>query len=125
MSCEHLETRPAHGLFVCGTGTDVGKTYVSCEIAKKLVAENISVGVYKPVASGAVVEKDQLVSTDALALQRAAACDDGREIRHAIGRNPVPGGASGDLTRRLGESQRPAYMRLPIAVYCIAQSNRI
>ena len=56
---------------------------------------------------------------------RAAACDDGREIRHAIGRNPVPGGASGDLTRRLGESQRPAYMRLPIAIYCIAQSNRI
>ena len=76
MPDKRLETRPADGLFVCGTGTDVGKTYVSCEISKKLVTENISVGVYKPVASGAMVENGQLVSTDAVALQRSAECDD-------------------------------------------------
>ena len=53
VSADFLVNRPAKGLFVCGTGTDVGKTYVSCTIAKTLVAQNRSVGAYNPVASGA------------------------------------------------------------------------
>jgi dethiobiotin synthetase len=40
------------GLFVTGTDTDVGKTAVAAAIARQLVAEGRSVGVYKPVASG-------------------------------------------------------------------------
>ncbi len=66
--------RPARGLFICGTGTDVGKTYIGCAIAKSLAAQQLSVGVYKPVASGALRENGQLVATDAFALHRAAGC---------------------------------------------------
>ncbi len=74
MSSETLAKRPPQGLFVCGTGTEVGKTYVSCAIARNLVAQGLSVAAYKPVASGAHREHGQLVSTDAVSLLRAAEC---------------------------------------------------
>jgi len=60
------------GLFITGTDTDVGKTYVAALIARTLVAKGRRVGVYKPVASGCVVRDGQLVSTDAEALWEAA-----------------------------------------------------
>ncbi len=43
---------PARGLFITGTDTNVGKTYVTALIAKQLVAAGKRVGVYKPAASG-------------------------------------------------------------------------
>jgi len=43
-------------LFVTGTDTNVGKTYVTCLLLKKLLATGLTVGAYKPVCSGA--EKD-------------------------------------------------------------------
>ncbi|MEM6328630.1 MAG: dethiobiotin synthase [Planctomycetota bacterium] len=60
------------GLFVTGTDTEVGKTYVTALIARQLVAEGRRVGVYKPVASGCVPESGGLVSEDAAALWEAA-----------------------------------------------------
>ena len=45
---------PARGIFVIGTDTDVGKTYVACLLVRHLAARGIRVGVYKPVASGLV-----------------------------------------------------------------------
>jgi dethiobiotin synthetase len=60
------------GLFITGTDTGVGKTYVGCLIARSLRARGVRVGVYKPVASGCQREGDTLVSGDALALWRAA-----------------------------------------------------
>lgn len=69
----------SHGFFITGTGTEVGKTYVSALLARELVARGKRVGVYKPVASGCIVEgkeeetgAGQLVSEDALALWEAA-----------------------------------------------------
>ncbi len=44
--------REPPGLFVTGTDTGVGKTYVACRIAASLVASGKRVGVYKPVESG-------------------------------------------------------------------------
>ena len=105
MSSEYLNTRPAHGLFFCGTGRDVGKTYVSCEIAKKLVAENISVGVYKPVASGAVVEKAQLVSTDAVELRRSVECDDLSLICPQVFEAPLAPSVAAALESRVVDQQ--------------------
>ena len=64
--------RPARGLFVAGTNTDAGKTYVSALIAKQLYKSGHRVGVYKPVASGCVVEDSELVSEDAVQLWHAA-----------------------------------------------------
>ena len=44
--------KPPPGLFVTGTDTGVGKTYVAALIAADLVRQGIRVGVYKPVESG-------------------------------------------------------------------------
>jgi dethiobiotin synthetase len=44
--------KPPRGLFITGTSTDVGKTYVASRIARSLVRAGKRVGVYKPVASG-------------------------------------------------------------------------
>lgn len=67
-----MEKIPPRGLFVTGSDTDVGKTYVSALIAAELRAAGHRVGVYKPVASGCVVEGDDLVASDAVALWDAA-----------------------------------------------------
>jgi len=64
--------RPARGLFVAGTNTDAGKTYVSALIAKQLHSSGYRVGVYKPVASGCIWEDSELVSEDAAQLWHAA-----------------------------------------------------
>ncbi|MFN0051666.1 MAG: dethiobiotin synthase [Planctomycetales bacterium] len=45
---------PLRGLFVTGTDTGVGKTWVTAGIVKCLRARGMSVGAYKPVASGSV-----------------------------------------------------------------------
>jgi len=60
------------GLFITGTDTNVGKTYVGALIARKLKTAGHGVGVYKPVASGCRREGDRLISDDALLLWRAA-----------------------------------------------------
>lgn len=43
----------AKGIFVAGTGTDVGKTYVTALIVKKLADAGIRAGYYKAALSGA------------------------------------------------------------------------
>lgn len=63
---------PIPGLFITGTDTGVGKTYVAALIAGRLAAEGHRVGVYKPAASGCSREQGRLVSDDALALWNAA-----------------------------------------------------
>jgi dethiobiotin synthetase len=40
------------GLFITGTDTDVGKTYVTSLIARELISNGATVGAYKPVCSG-------------------------------------------------------------------------
>lgn len=60
------------GLFITGTDTDVGKTYVAAAIAGQLLVAGKRVGVYKPVASGCRTEEEQLVAGDAVALWEAA-----------------------------------------------------
>jgi len=60
------------GLFITGTDTEVGKTYVAGLIARRLVAAGHKVGVYKPAASGCRREGETLISDDALVLWEAA-----------------------------------------------------
>jgi dethiobiotin synthetase len=67
-----MNRKPASGLFVTGTGTAVGKTYVAALVAAALQSQGIHVGVYKPVASGCRREGSDLVADDALALWNAA-----------------------------------------------------
>lgn len=62
------------GLFIAGTDTCVGKTYVAAAIARELAEAGWRVGVYKPAASGCRREagKRTVVSDDAVALWNAA-----------------------------------------------------
>jgi dethiobiotin synthetase len=60
------------GLFITGTGTGVGKTYVAALIARALRSGGKRVGVYKPVTSGCEWQDGQLISPDAISLWEAA-----------------------------------------------------
>ncbi len=60
------------GLFITGTDTGVGKTYVAVMIVRSLRAAGHRVGVYKPVASGCRREGGRWISDDAVALWEAA-----------------------------------------------------
>ena len=62
----------ASGLFVTGTNTGVGKTYVAALIASSLRDAGVRVGVYKPVASGCEMRAGSLVSPDAVLLWESA-----------------------------------------------------
>ncbi len=60
------------GLFITGTDTGVGKTYVGGLIARALAGGGHRVGVYKPAASGCQMVDGRLVSEDAVTLWDAA-----------------------------------------------------
>ena len=60
------------GLFITGTDTEVGKTYVASLIARELVDSGYRVGVYKPVASGLGSENDAAAGADGTRLWEAA-----------------------------------------------------
>ena len=66
--------KPPVGLFVTGTDTEIGKTYVASLIAKSLVRAGHRVGVYKAAASDCASDGNTLVSEDAIALWQSAGC---------------------------------------------------
>ena len=51
-------------IFVTGTGTDVGKTYVCALLAKYFKNNGYDCGYYKPVLSGAIRKNDKLIAGD-------------------------------------------------------------
>ena len=67
-----MTTTRIPGLFITGTDTEVGKTYVTALIARSLVAAGHRVGVYKPAASGCRRQREQVISDDAVTLWDAA-----------------------------------------------------
>jgi len=60
------------GVFITGTNTDVGKTFIAVEIARRLSQRNIKVIPRKPIESGCVKHGDELIPLDATALREAA-----------------------------------------------------
>ena len=60
------------GVFITGTGTDVGKTFVGAAIARALSQQNITVIPRKPVESGCLKQNNELIPKDATALKKAA-----------------------------------------------------
>lgn len=52
-------------IFITGTGTDVGKTYISALIIKKMRQSGFNCGYYKPVLSGVVELGGHLIDSDA------------------------------------------------------------
>lgn len=66
-------------IFVAGTGTEVGKTYIATRLAVSLLGAGVRVGVYKPVASACIREEPEsgsnsaaLNAPDAMAIWEAA-----------------------------------------------------
>ena len=55
-------------LFITGTGTDVGKTYVSALIVKKMREMNYNCGYYKPVLSGVTELYGRLIESESVIL---------------------------------------------------------
>lgn len=60
------------GLFITATGTDVGKTYVTALLVKKLRDAELNAGYYKAALSGAEVVDGRLVPGDAAYVARVA-----------------------------------------------------
>jgi dethiobiotin synthetase len=58
------------GFLIVGTDTDVGKTYVACQLIQRWVRDGLRVGAYKPVASGAA----SMEASDAYLLWQATRC---------------------------------------------------
>lgn len=52
------------GIYVLGTDTDVGKTFISGLLLKKLRADGINAGYYKAVLSGAEEKEGELIPLD-------------------------------------------------------------
>jgi dethiobiotin synthetase len=61
------------GIFVTGTDTGIGKTFVSCAIIQAMKKTGKTVEGMKPVASGCEMQQGQWQNEDALALMQA--CD--------------------------------------------------
>lgn len=62
---------PARGIFVIGTDTEVGKSYVAALLIRHLVAKGQRTGAYKPVASGSALDQ----TSDAALLMAACGGD--------------------------------------------------
>ena len=60
------------GYFITGSDTDVGKTYIACEIVRQLCQQGVEVETRKPAESGWVESGDGgLLTHDAAAAQQA------------------------------------------------------
>ncbi len=62
-------------LFVTGTDTDVGKTFVSVALLNAAKTAGLSTGALKPIAAGCEETPDGLRNADALALQKVVTLD--------------------------------------------------
>ena len=60
------------GVFITGTSTEVGKTFIGVAIASALTRRNIKVIPRKPIESGCTRNDDELIPQDAVALKDAA-----------------------------------------------------
>lgn len=65
----------SRGLFIAATGTDVGKTFVTALILKKLREAGLRAGYYKAALSGAERSEGGLVPGDADYVKRTAGLD--------------------------------------------------
>ena len=67
-----IKSKIKKGFFITGTDTNVGKTFFSCQLLKKLEQEGQKTVALKPVASGCIEIPDGLRNNDAILLQKYA-----------------------------------------------------
>jgi dethiobiotin synthetase len=70
----YVEALMGRGIFITGTDTGVGKTFVACGLAALLRESGYRVGVMKPAETGCAQRDGELVPEDALRLRQASGC---------------------------------------------------
>lgn len=63
------------GIFITATGTDMGKTYITALIVKKLAESGVNAGYYKAALSGAEERDGMLIPGDAAHVKEVAAIE--------------------------------------------------
>ena len=86
----------AHGIFITGTDTGVGKTIVSSALARLLMLHGQNVGVMKPITSGCAEVDGRLVSEDAELLAWAAGIAVTDEVAPYLLREPLAPSAAAE-----------------------------
>ncbi|MDA8100048.1 MAG: dethiobiotin synthase [Nitrospiraceae bacterium] len=66
----------SRGIFITGTDTGVGKTWIAAGIAQAFRTSGIDVGVMKPAETGCRTRRGELIPSDALILSEAAGTND-------------------------------------------------
>ena len=74
------ELPPLRGVFITGTDTDVGKTWVAAGLTATLRQRGVKAVYFKPVQSGCPVEEGRLIPTDARLACRVAGLDEPLEV---------------------------------------------
>lgn len=64
------------GIFITGTDTGVGKTYIASGIAAELLRRGVDIGVMKPAETGCSMHDGRLIPRDAKHLMKAAGVND-------------------------------------------------
>jgi dethiobiotin synthetase len=80
----------ARGVFITGTDTEAGKTYVTAALAAAFAASGMRVAAVKPVATGARWRDGRLESDDAIRLAAAANVPELRHCRYAFAEPIAP-----------------------------------
>jgi len=89
------------GLFITGTDTGVGKTYIASGIAAELKKCGVNVGVMKPAETGCRMHADRLVPRDALRLMRSACVKDPLSLVNPYRfRRPLAPAVAAELERK-------------------------
>ena len=89
------------GLFITGTGTDAGKTFVTALLVKKLREAGYSAGYYKAALSGAAKEGNRLIPGDAEYVRKTAKLDaEAEEMVSYIYEKAVSPHLAGELENR-------------------------
>ena len=68
------------GLFITGSDTGVGKTFITAGLTLLFKSRGLDTGVMKPVASGCRMEEGAVVSQDVVTLRDIAGIDDDMEL---------------------------------------------
>lgn len=89
------------GLFIIGTDTGVGKTYVSAGIARALTCRGVDVGVMKPAETGCSLRDGRLMPKDVLRLMKSACVKDPLSLVNPYRfRRPLAPAVAAELERK-------------------------
>lgn len=92
------------GVFIAGTGTDVGKSVVAAALVRRLRLRGVDAGYFKPVGTGAVPTPQGWASEDALLAVRIAELPDAPEdLCPALFRAPVSPHLAARMEGRQGD----------------------